>query len=233
LSAELLATLGRTALLAAIALAGASFAAPAAGADVDWQPTGPGSFDQARVLGDVEVTLSPAGVRVRGWLVDAVSATQPDAVEVVDTAGRQLASVSSGEFDLNITDPPHTLVVLAHLGQLGWWQATVVAPVPRRARLVRLECVTDDRIDVEVTSAEPFPVRDALFVLQTGSVTSTYSRYPDDGDLHTLIFTLTSDQLATISPADVAYIRFSPGLLADSWEIGPIDPASATLQACV
>jgi hypothetical protein len=92
---------------------------------------------------------------------------------------------------------------------------------------VRLECVTPDSLEVEVISVEPFPVRNALIELQTGSVTSAYSRYADDGDLHTLIFILSADQLNAISPADVAYVRFNPGSIDDGWEVGPIDHTTA------
>jgi hypothetical protein len=120
-------------------------------------------------------------------------------------------------------------VIRAHLGWLGWWQTQLTLDVPRRARLMRLECVSADAVEVELTSPEPFPVRDALLELQIGdSVTSTFSRYADNGDLHTVIFRLTADQLAAVSPTDAALVRFDPGGPPDVWQVDAIDPAAAT-----
>jgi hypothetical protein len=97
----------------------------------------------------------------------------------------------------------------------------------RRAHVTRLACTTDDAAEIEVTSAEPFPVRNALTELQIGDVSSPLSRYADDGDTHTLIFSLTRDQLLAISTDDNAQVRYNPSNGHDVWLIGPIDPSSA------
>ncbi len=91
----------------------------------------------------------------------------------------------------------------------------------------RLACTTEDLAEIEVTSAEPFPVRNALTELRVGDVSSSLSRYADDGDTHTLIFSLTRDQLVVISADDDALVRYNPSNGHDVWLIGPIDRASA------
>jgi len=98
---------------------------------------------------------------------------------------------------------------------------------PFPAQVMRLACTTEDLAEIEVTSAEPFPVRNALTELHVGDVSSSLSRYADDGDTHTLIFSLTRDQLMVISAAADALVRYNPSNGHDVWLIGPIDPASA------
>lgn len=100
-------------------------------------------------------------------------------------------------------------------------------PVRRTASLTRLECVSTATAELEVTSADPFPVRNALTVLEVGPVVSSLSRYPDSGDLHGLIFTLTRDQLNSVSSDDQAVVRFEPTSGSDVWLIGSIDPSTA------
>ncbi len=103
----------------------------------------------------------------------------------------------------------------------------VGAGLTRHAEVVRIACTTDEVAEIEVTSAEPFPVRNALTELHVGDVSSSLSRYADDGDIHTLIFSLTRDQLMVISADDDALVRYNPSNGHDVWLIGPIDPASA------
>jgi hypothetical protein len=97
----------------------------------------------------------------------------------------------------------------------------------RSAEVQRFECVSSELVEVTVSSKDPFLVRDALLELQIGPVASSMSRYPDGGDLHTVVFGLTREQLADISaPDDIASVRFEPGAPGDVWAIGPLDPAS-------
>jgi hypothetical protein len=112
-------------------------------------------------------------------------------------------------------------------GQLGWWQTTVVTPTTRGARVTRLGCTSDDAAEVEVSSAEPFPVRNALTELHVGDMISSLSRYADDGDTHTLIFLLTREQLLAISPDASGFVGYNPGNGHDVWVIGPLDLTSA------
>jgi hypothetical protein len=215
--------------------------------DKVWQPFGGGVItNNTHVVGDVETISAEDGLRVRGWIVDVFSATRPDLVRIEDLAGKRLGEVSSGGFerrrdveqrfgssayslsgfDLIIAEPPTTLVVKAHLGQLGWWQTSVEAALPRRAHVTRLACTTDSLAEIEVTSAEPFPVRNALTELHIGDVSSALSRYAN-GDLHTLIFSLTRDEFLAISADDSAFVGYNPSNGHDLWLIDPIDPAAA------
>ena len=217
-----------------------------AAAESVWETYGREPDPNTHVVGDVQTFLAGDGLHVRGWVVDAFSATRPDLVDVANLVGEPLAAVRSGGFerrpdvaerfgssayalsgfDVVLADPPTTLLIRAHLGQLGWWSTTVVAPVPRRARVTRFECVSPDRAEVEVTSAEPFPVRNALTELAVGGVVSSFNRYPDNGDPHTLIFSLTADQLAAIVPTDSAVVRYNPSNGQDVWQVGRLDLAS-------
>jgi hypothetical protein len=98
----------------------------------------------------------------------------------------------------------------------------------RAAQLKRLACVTaPEVVEVEIRSDDVFPVRNALIELHVGPVISSLSRYADDGDLHTIIFLLTRDELASVAPADIATVRFNPGSDFDTWLVGAIDARAA------
>jgi hypothetical protein len=236
--------LGWAATLALMALVTTSAAQPAP----VWQPVGGGVVTvNTHVVGDLETLPTDGGLRVRGWVVDAFSATRPDQITVDDLAGQRLGQVISGGlvqrsdvadrfgssayslsgFELLVSDPPSTLLVSAHLGQLGWWQTTVVTGATRSAHVTRLVCKGDDAAEVEVTSAEPFPVRNALTEVHIGGVISSLSRYADDGDTHTLIFLLTREQVLTMSLDDSGFVGYNPSNGRDIWLIAAIDPTSA------
>jgi hypothetical protein len=236
------ATLGLMALLTTAA------AQPTPVTDGVWQPVGGGIVSvNTHVVGDVETLSIDGGLRVRGWVVDAFSATRPDLVGVDDQAGKRLGEVRIGGFvrrsdvaerfgssaytlsgfELVVSDPPTTLLVSAHLGQLGWWHTTVVTSAARSAHVTRLACTGDDAAEVELTSAEPFPVRNALTELHIGGVMSSLSRYADDGDTHTLIFLLSRAQVLAISLDESGFVGYNPSNGRDIWTIGPIDASSA------
>jgi hypothetical protein len=144
----------------------------------------------------------------------------------------------------------HTLTIAAHLGAIGWWTAgvrIVLGPdaAPALDGTVRFTCVTPSsgsdlpRIEVAVTSARSFPVRDQIVVLQVGAARSLLSRYPADGDLHTLIFTFTPEELASVRAGDAMLVSY--GLtwedwnppLANIWHVGAVDATDlAPLAAC-
>ena len=202
---------------------------------------------QTAIQGEIDTWPVDGGLQVRGWVVDTFSATRPDRVEVTDQTGLRLGRVDSGEFErrhdvelrfgssayalsgfqLTIPRQTHDLVVRAHLGALGWWWASVATALPRTASVTRLECVTPDNVEVELHSTDPFPVRNAILELHTGSVTSAQSRYGPGGDLHTVIFTLTAEQFAQVSDADAATAAFNPGAPEDEWLVGPINSNAA------
>ena len=98
---------------------------------------------------------------------------------------------------------------------------------PMSAQVTRLACMTGEAMEIEVTSGQPFPVRNALTELQIGDLSSSLSRYGDDGDTHTLIFSFMRDQFLAISADANAVVRYNPSNGHDVWLIGAIDPASA------
>ena len=152
----------------------------------------------------------------------------------------------------SLTPGGHTLTVAAHLGALGWWTTSVrIAvgpPAPAPANVpdgtVRFACVPaasldeTSHIEVTVSSARPFPVRDQIVVLRVGPARSFLSRYPDDGDLHTLIFSVMPEELISASASDSIVVSY--GLLDkssymspdDVWQFGRLDPANTVLAAC-
>lgn len=78
-------------------------------------------------------------------------------------------------------------------------------------------------VEIEVTSSEGFPVRNELPVLRIGKQEALLSRYPNDGDTHKLIFTLTPEEFAQTStgdPVTVQYGRDEPG---EIWNAGLLD----------
>lgn len=217
--------------------------------EVHWQHvTSEAIPDQTTVQGEIETWPVDGGLQVRGWVVDGFSATRPDRILVTGLSGVTLGHVESGGFErrqdvemrfgssayalsgfaLMLPGQPRTLVVRAHLGQLGWWWAGVtITTSPRLAVVVREECVGTDVVEIEIRSPDVFPVRNAILELHVGSVTSGLSRYGDNGDLHSVIFLLTPDQLAQVGETDVAYVGFTPGGPDEAWQVGTIDTSAA------
>lgn len=78
-------------------------------------------------------------------------------------------------------------------------------------------------VEIQVTSDEPFPVRDELAVLSINGVQTAMSRYPENGDTYTLIFTLTPEQFAQVSTGDPVTVQYGFGESNDRWSFGPLD----------
>lgn len=79
-------------------------------------------------------------------------------------------------------------------------------------------------VEVVVNSAVPFPVRDELAVLRMGNQNFTLSRYPETGDTHTLVFTLTGEEFAQTT--DGAQVTVQYGLADESpvrWLFGQLN----------
>ncbi len=77
---------------------------------------------------------------------------------------------------------------------------------------------------MEVASDREFPVRNEMVLLLIGSHEFGLSRYPDGGDFHALIFTLTADQF--VQTMDGAPVRVQYGHAAgpnDRWDFGSWD----------
>lgn len=80
--------------------------------------------------------------------------------------------------------------------------------------------------EIEVTSGREFPVRDELAVLRIGAQSFALSRYPDTGDTHTLIFTLTPEQFANTVATDEVTLQYGFGEPNVRWSFGPLNKAA-------
>lgn len=79
-------------------------------------------------------------------------------------------------------------------------------------------------VEIEVSSDVEFPVRNELVVLRVGARESTLSRYPESGDTHTLIFTLTLEEFAQIATGDLVTVYYGRGgETKERWNFGPLD----------
>jgi hypothetical protein len=77
-------------------------------------------------------------------------------------------------------------------------------------------------IEIELYSPRRFPVRNAAPILRIGSQEFILSQYKD-GSTKTLIFTLTSEQFATVSNGDPVALWYGPSDVGDKWVFGPLD----------
>jgi hypothetical protein len=67
-------------------------------------------------------------------------------------------------------------------------------------------------VEVELYSSDEFTVRDQALVLRIGKTDFVLSRYSDDGDIHTLIFTLTPEEFDQLSTGDPISVRYGQEL---------------------
>jgi hypothetical protein len=83
---------------------------------------------------------------------------------------------------------------------------------------------TPSRVEIELYSSRPFPVRALPPVLRMGSKEFTLSRNPEDGSLNTLIFTLTPDEFAQIQAGDQVTVHYGSGELpGQQWDFSVLD----------
>lgn len=75
-------------------------------------------------------------------------------------------------------------------------------------------------IEIEVASNQPFPVRNELPVLRIGKREIMLSRYPDNGDLKRLIFTLPEEEFAQVSSGEEVSVQYGRGESAQRWNFG-------------
>jgi hypothetical protein len=77
-------------------------------------------------------------------------------------------------------------------------------------------------VEIEVFSEDGFPVRNAKVVLQIGKHQFFLDRY-QNGDLHTLIFTLTNDQFAQVATGDPVRVQYGTEPSQEWWDLGYLD----------
>jgi hypothetical protein len=83
-------------------------------------------------------------------------------------------------------------------------------------------------VEIELLSTEAFSVRDELTVLRIGDKEFTLSRYADDGNTNTLVFTLTPEEFAQIGNGDPVTVQYGRGTSPDVWNFGTLDKSLAS-----
>ena len=77
-------------------------------------------------------------------------------------------------------------------------------------------------IDIELFSADEFPVRDEIMVLQVGARQFFLSRYAN-GDLNNVVFTLTQDEFAELACGDPVTVQYGSDTSNEFWQFGNLD----------
>jgi hypothetical protein len=83
---------------------------------------------------------------------------------------------------------------------------------------------TPGGIEIELTSPTPFPVRNAVVMLRIGTQECMTSRYPVDGNLNTLIFTMKPEQFARAAAGERVVVQYGHDTSVQ-WDFGPLDRA--------
>ena len=77
-------------------------------------------------------------------------------------------------------------------------------------------------VEIEIASAEVFPVRDAMLTLRIGEKYFTLSRYVG-GDLHRVVFSLTDAEFASLSAGDPIMVQYGMRTAGHVWDCGKLD----------
>jgi hypothetical protein len=80
-------------------------------------------------------------------------------------------------------------------------------------------------VDIEVHSSRPFPVRDDVIVLRIGDKDFLRSRAPADGNLNTLIFSLSAAEFSQLKDGDRMTVGFASRLRIPERASDPSDPS--------
>ncbi len=78
-------------------------------------------------------------------------------------------------------------------------------------------------VEIEVFSAQGFPVRGELPILRIGEREFKLSRYPESGDTHSLIFTLPREEFGQLKNGDPVSLQYGQGEGVPQWKFGPLD----------
>jgi hypothetical protein len=99
------------------------------------------------------------------------------------------------------------------------------APIIRSLRSVPSSPLLGNRpaVEIEVFSAQGFPVRGELPILRIGERQFILSRYPESGDTHSLIFTLPKEEFAALKNGDPVTLQYGQGEGVPRWQFGPLD----------
>lgn len=86
--------------------------------------------------------------------------------------------------------------------------------------ILRSVTTTEDGVEIELWSREPFPVRALVAVLRIGDVDLAISRYPDSGSLNTLIFRASVDEFEQMAEGDETIIYYGSPDLRPAQDVG-------------
>ena len=78
-------------------------------------------------------------------------------------------------------------------------------------------------VEIEVSSADAFPVINELWNLRIGTKDFVVSRYPSTGDTHTLIFTLTVEEFDRTTNGEPVIVQPGRDQVSDRWVLGTLD----------
>ena len=85
---------------------------------------------------------------------------------------------------------------------------------------------TEHGVEIELWSAEPFPVRALPPMLRIGSEVFSRSRYPDNGRLDTLLFLIPANRFETLTSDDSVVLYYgdppaedAAGVGTDGWSV--------------
>lgn len=92
----------------------------------------------------------------------------------------------------------------------------------RRARPSQASSLAASEIEIELETAENFPVRDELPVLRIGDREFSLSRHPG-GDTRRIVFTLPSDAFAPLRNGDDVSVHYGERSVSARWLFGPLD----------
>jgi hypothetical protein len=78
-------------------------------------------------------------------------------------------------------------------------------------------------VEIEVYSAQRFPVRNEIAVLRIGSQEFRLSSYPPGGDTRSLVFTLTLAEFARTNTGDPVTLYYGQAGAGQVWQFGRLD----------
>ncbi len=77
-------------------------------------------------------------------------------------------------------------------------------------------------VEIEITSSDIFPVRNAMLTLRIGEKYFTLSRYVG-GDLHRVVFSLTDAEFASLSGGEPLIVQYGTRTVGNIWNCGPLN----------
>ncbi len=78
-------------------------------------------------------------------------------------------------------------------------------------------------VEIELTSNRVFDPKDELLVLRIGAREFDISRYPENGDIGTVIFALTADEFALLKAGDSMKVQYGTGDGHAGWNFGKLN----------